>query len=61
MDEDRLFEPPLIPPPSPVFVPTDPIVARLAELPTRKEIWRVALLATLTGAGLVQCRNTLSS
>jgi hypothetical protein len=34
-------------------VPADPIAERLAQLPTRLDMWRAALLGTLTGAALV--------
>ena len=35
------------------MIPADPIAERLAQLPTRLEVWRVALVGTLTGAALV--------
>jgi hypothetical protein len=38
-----------------VTISPDAIAARLAQLPTRKEMWRAMLLAVTTGAGLVQC------
>ena len=54
-DEDQLYEPrpPYRPRQIIDTVPTDPIAERLALLPTRLDIWRAALLATLTGAALV--------
>jgi hypothetical protein len=55
MDEDQLYEPPLIPPPRTEFAPADPITARLAQLPTRVEMYRAVLLGVTAGAGLVQC------
>jgi hypothetical protein len=38
-----------------VIVSTQAIAERLAQLPTRKEMWRAVLLGTTTGACLVQC------
>ena len=38
-----------------VTVSADALTARLAELPTRKEMHRAVLLGITTGAGLVQC------
>jgi hypothetical protein len=55
MEEDQLYEPSLIPRPRTVFAPADPIAARLAQLPTRVEMYRAVLLGVTAGAGLVQC------
>jgi hypothetical protein len=59
MDEDQLY---VTPPPHklPRRVPADTIAAewlteRLEQIPTRKEMYRVALLGVTTGAFLVQC------
>jgi hypothetical protein len=54
MDEDQLY---VVPPP-PRRVPADTIsvewlTEKLEQIPTRKEMYRVALLATATGACLV--------
>jgi hypothetical protein len=38
-----------------VVVSKDAVAERLAQLPTRKEMYRALLLATATGACLVQC------
>jgi hypothetical protein len=38
-----------------VVVSKDPVAERLAQLPTRKEMYRAILLAVTTGACLVQC------
>jgi type II secretory pathway component PulL len=38
-----------------VMISAEGIAARLAELPTRKEMYRAVLLGTTTGACLVQC------
>jgi hypothetical protein len=38
-----------------VTISPDPIGARLAQLPTRKEMYRAVLLGVTTGACLVQC------
>jgi hypothetical protein len=38
-----------------VMVSAEGIAARLAELPTRKEMWRAVLFGVTTGACLVQC------
>ena len=38
-----------------VMVSTEGIAARLAELPTRVEMYRAVLLGVTTGACLVQC------
>jgi hypothetical protein len=53
-DEDQLY---VETPPQRVSVTVSPdaIAARLAQLPTRKEMWRPLLLAVTTAAGLVQC------
>jgi hypothetical protein len=54
-DEDQ---PSFEDPPQRVRVTTispDPIGARLAQLPTRKEMYRAVLLGVTTGACLVQC------
>ena len=65
-DEDQLFLSPAEPPPTSRFAPgarydlrdvrddLDAIRRRLAQLPTRKEIWRAGLLGMLGGACLVQ-------
>jgi hypothetical protein len=57
MDEDLLFEPPADPPP---FIRTrdpyglrddlDLIRRQLAQLPTKNEVWRAAMLGMLGGA-----------
>jgi hypothetical protein len=58
MDEDQLY---VVSPPHnpsrrvPDTVSGEWLAERLAELPTRKEIYRVALLGVATGACLVQC------
>jgi hypothetical protein len=53
-DEDQLY---VEAPPQRVRVTISPdaIAARLAQLPTRKEMWRAVLLGVTTGAGLVEC------
>jgi type II secretory pathway component PulL len=38
-----------------VMVSAEGIAERLAQLPTRKEMWRAVLLGTTTGACLVHC------
>jgi hypothetical protein len=43
------------PRPVTVTVCADGLAARLAELPTRKEMYRAVLLGVTTGACLVQC------
>jgi hypothetical protein len=59
MDEDQLYV--VAPPQSPprrvpdTVVSGDWLAEKLEQLPTRKEIYRVALLATATGVCLVQC------
>jgi hypothetical protein len=58
MDEDQLYVvPPTHNPPRrvPDTVSGEWLAERLAELPTQKQMYRVALLATATGACLVQC------
>jgi hypothetical protein len=58
MDEDRLYiDVPPYTPACPVadMLPADLIASRLAELPTRKEMYRAVLLGVTVGAGLVQC------
>ena len=59
MDEDQLYvtTPPLGGPPRrvPDTVSGEWLAERLAELPTRKEMYRAVLLAMATGACLVQC------
>jgi hypothetical protein len=49
-DEDQLY---VETPPQRVRVTISPdaIAARLAQLPTRKEMWRAVLLGVTTGAG----------
>jgi hypothetical protein len=42
-----------------VMVSADDIAARLAQLPTRKEMYRAVLLGVTTGACLVQCLGWL--
>jgi hypothetical protein len=53
-DEDQLY---VETPPQRVreTISLDATAARLAQLPTRKEMWRAVLLGVTTGAGLVQC------
>jgi hypothetical protein len=58
MDEDQLYitTPPYAPPRHATeMVPADLILERLAQLPTRKEMYRAVLLGVTTGACLVQC------
>jgi hypothetical protein len=43
------------------MIPVDPIAGRLAQLPTRLDVWRAALLGTLTGAAIVIAWIELSS
>jgi hypothetical protein len=43
------------PQPVTVTISAEGLAARLDQLPTRKEMYRVALPATATGACLVQC------
>jgi hypothetical protein len=58
MDEDQLY---VVPPPHsplrrvPDTVSGEWLAERLAELPTEKQMYRVALPATATGAYLVPC------
>jgi hypothetical protein len=59
MDEDQLY---VVTPPQrpPRRVPADTIAGewlaeKLDQIPTRREMYRVALLAMATGACLVQC------
>ena len=55
MDEGQLYidAPPYRPRPVAEMIPADPIAERLAQLPTRLDVLRAALLGTLTGAALV--------
>jgi trans-aconitate methyltransferase len=55
MDEDQLYveAAQYRPPPVTEMIPADPIAERLAQLPTRLDVWRAALLGTLTGAAIV--------
>jgi hypothetical protein len=54
-DEDQLYELTLIPPPAIEFGRLDPTAVRLAQLPTRKEMYHAVLLGVTAGACLVQC------
>jgi trans-aconitate methyltransferase len=55
IDEDQLYvdAPPYRPRPVTEMIPADPVAERLAQLPTRLDVWRAALLGTLTGAAIV--------
>jgi hypothetical protein len=58
MDEDQLYvvAPPQSPPRRvPDTVSGEWLAEKLDQIPTRKEIYRVALLGVTTGACLVQC------
>jgi len=63
MDEDQLY---VVPPPQspprrvPDTVSGEWLAEKLELLPSRKEMYRVALLATATGARLVQCLAAVS-
>ena len=47
------------PRPVTVTISAEGLVARLDQLPTRKEMYRAVLLGTTTEAGLVQCLASL--
>ena len=55
MDQDQLdiTGSPYRPRPVTEMIPADPIAGPLAQAPTRLDVWRAALLGTLTGATLV--------
>jgi hypothetical protein len=61
-DQDQLYvdETPYVPPRRVLeTVSIEWLAIHLARLPTKQEVWRVALLGTLTGAGLVIARIKL--
>jgi hypothetical protein len=45
--------PPYRPQPVTEMIPAAPIAERLVQLPTRLDVWRAALVGTLTGAAIV--------
>ena len=51
-DEDRRYPDQR---PVTVMISAEGIAERLAQLPTRKEMWRAVTMGILTGAALVQC------
>ena len=55
-DEDMLyFRPPEPPPSAKRQSDTDLIMARLARMPTREDLWRAAVIGMLGGGCFVEC------
>ena len=61
MDEDQLIAPPFEPPPAPKRRQTDAelIMAQLARIPTRGDLWRAVLMGMLGGACFTQVLSHL--
>ena len=53
-DEDQLIARPFVPPTPKRQTDAELIMARLARMPTREDLWRAVLIGMLGGACLVQ-------